>query len=359
VSSDYNRPIAVPDGVIEPALEVSNRTKIICYRGDKSACFIYRIHIPMLYLARNNKARYEITVSSGISKDQIGKFKLVILQRQYDLNVLMPVLAMRKAGAKTVYEIDDDLFNVPDWNPSSRVLNTKKVQDGIKHFLANVDAMFVTTDALAAAYRNYCENIYVLPNSIDYEIVFPPGERNTIKPVVCWQGSYTHAKDVAVARAGFERLAKDKDILFKMWCGITNDKQQEFDIPGAEVVPAVSFENFYQMSNQIGMYVGLAPLSTHPFNRGKSNLKFLEYTVYNAVTVASAFGPYRDTIEDGVTGILVSDNRDWYDKVRMVIDDKVLHATLLENAKKFVRENYSIEKNYKLWQTAIEELLGE
>jgi glycosyltransferase involved in cell wall biosynthesis len=274
------------------------------------------------------------------------------------MDVLAPVLEMQQKGSKLIYEIDDDLFNVPNWNPASKTLNRKIVQDGIKHFVSRVDAMFVTTEALKNVYKNYCEHIYVLPNSIDYEIVhtYPS---NSELPVICWQGSTTHERDLAIAQSGFEQLAQDDDTIFKMWCGFNPEtKKPIFDIPGAQTLPLVAFEGFYQMFSQVDTYVGLAPLSAAPFNRSKSNLKFLEYTVFNAVTVASNFGPYKETIEDGVTGILVSNNNDWYDKTRMVLEDPDLHSSILRNAKKLVDEKYNMKNTYKLWEKAINQVSG-
>jgi O-antigen biosynthesis protein len=334
--------------------------KIICYRGDRAACWFYRLHAPMVHLGRNNKKEFNITVSGSIGDDHIGKFELAILQRQYRLEVLDPTVKIQKAGAKLIYEIDDDLFHIPEWNPAYKILGTKKVQDGIRRFLARVDAMFVTTEALRDTYKNYCEKIYVLPNSIEYDFIFPMDEKNTHLPVVCWQGSMTHERDLAIAKKSFERLAHDEDLLFKMWCGIDQDtKKPVFEVPGAVTLPLTPFEGFFQMFGQVGTHIGLAPLAAIPFNKSKSNLKFLEYTAYNAVTVASNFGPYKDTIEDGVTGVLISNNNDWYDKVRELLENETLYNTILENAQTFVKENYDISKNYKLWETAIREVLGE
>ena len=336
---------------------MTEKLKLIAYRGDRAACWFYRLHAPLLYIARNHKDTYEINVASAITQDQMKNlYDIIILQRQYNMQVLAPVLEMQKKGAKLIYEIDDDLFHIPEWNPAYKLLSSKQVQDGIKQFVSRVDAIFVTTDVLKEVYKNYCENIYVLPNSIDYEVVYP-SEPNTELPVVCWQGSMTHERDVAVAKRGFEQLAKDKDLIFKLWCGYKPHKYPRepiFNIPGTTVLPLVPFEAFFQMFGQVGTHIGLAPLAANSFNRSKSNLKFLEYTVYGAVTVASAFGPYKDTIEDGVTGILVADNRDWYDKIRLVLDDVYLHAEILNNAQKMVQENYDIKSNYMQWKAAIE-----
>ena len=145
-----------------------------------------------------------------------------------------------------------------------------------------------------------------------------------------------------------------------MWCGLDKiTKKPTFEIPGASTLPLTPFEGFFQMFGQVATYIGLAPLSAAPFNRSKSNLKFLEYTVYNAVTVASDFGPYKNTIEDGVTGILVSDNRDWYDKVRELLEDEDLYNSILSNAKKLVEEKFNIKKNYIFWEKAIRQVIGE
>ena len=333
--------------------------KLICYRGDRAACWFYRLHIPMVHLARNNKDKFDITVSGTIGKDHIGKFDLAILQRQYNNDVLMPVLEMQKAGAKLIYEIDDDLFHIPKWNPAYGVLGKKAVQEGIKRFVSKVDAMFVTTEDLKTVYENYCEHIYVLPNSIEFEFIYPC-VKNTVLPTVCWQGSMTHERDLTIAKKSFEKIAQNKDLLFKLWCGYKlNTRTPTFEVPGAHILPLTPFEGFFQMFGQVGVDIGLAPLATVPFNKSKSNLKFLEYTVYDAVTVASDFGPYRETIEDGVTGILVSDNRDWYDKVMMLLEDQAMYNTILTNAKELVTKNYDIRKNYIYWEKAIRQILGE
>ena len=40
--------------------------------------------------------------------------------------------------------------------------------------------------------------------------------------------------------------------------------------------------------------IALAPLAANPFNEARSNLKFLEYSLAGAATVASAVGPFSD-----------------------------------------------------------------
>ena len=321
-------------------------TNIICYRGDRSQCFFARIHVPMAAVARNNE-KYKITVAGFIEKDQIGAYDLAIFQRQYKEEVFNALLSMKKKGTKIVYEIDDDLFNIPEWNPASKVLGRKAVQENVKHFLSQSDACFTTNEYLAGIYSPYCKMVYILPNSLDYKR-FHPSPKNSIKPVVCWQGSTTHDRDVQLISPAITRLHGEGKCFVKMW---------SFDVPGIYNVPNVPFEAFYQTFSQLDGYIGLAPLTTVPFNRSKSNLKWLEYTAQGMVTVASNFGPYAETITDGENGFLISNNKDWYDVVNTLLDDKILYNRILENAQKFVKENYDINVTYKYWENTLNEIL--
>jgi len=330
---------------------------VIAYRGDRAACWYYRLHCPFGHLAMQHQDEYHVTISGRLDTTQIGKYDVVILQRQYKPDVFGPVVKMKEAGSKLIYEVDDDLFHIPEWNTAHTTLSAAGVQRGIRAFLELVDAVFVTTEALAAVYRKYCKKVYVLPNSLDLDF-FTPSPRNSAKPVVCWQGSLTHSNDLKIMQDCFYKLGKNKDIMLKMWCGFDKNNKPIFDIPGAYTIPLVTFESFYQMFSQMDGDVGLAPLTTVPFNRSKSNLKFLEYTMQGMVTVASDFGPYKDTIINNETGILISDNRDWYAAVMSVIEDKAYKNTLLKNAQAFVKEHFDMRKNYKLWKTAIDEIVG-
>lgn len=339
--------------------------KVIAYRGDRAGCWFYRLHAPLRALSKNTVSRenkFDIFITGTISKDHFEskKFDIALLQRQYSPDVYNAVAKMQAKGTKLIYEIDDDMFHIPDWNPAAKVINNTSVQKNVREFVKLCDAVFVSTQQLKDIYSEFNNNIYVLENAIDRSVIVS-AQKNTVKPVVCWQGSATHTRDLEVARKSMEALALNQDIILKMWCGFKRsddgEKSPVFDIEGAEIIPLVPFEAFYQMFSQMGISVGLAPLVANTFNKGKSNLKFLEYTVQDAVTVASNFGPYKDTIEDGVTGILVSDNRDWYDKVIQVTEDKDLYQKLLSNAKELLNDKYDIEKTWVNWDSAFKAVL--
>src|SRR5690606_41513456 len=54
----------------------------------------------------------------------------------------------------------------------------------------------------------------------------------------------------------------------------------------------------------------LSPLRDTPFNAVKSDIKFLDYGLAGVAGIYSRAGPYGGTLEDGVQGLLVENDRD-------------------------------------------------
>jgi len=63
------------------------------------------------------------------------------------------------------------------------------------------------------------------------------------------------------------------------------------------------------------------PLVDHPFNtQGKSDLKFLDYSMMGIATIASDRHPYNLTIKHGKNGLLVGDDpQEWLDAIYLLI----------------------------------------
>ena len=58
--------------------------------------------------------------------------------------------------------------------------------------------------------------------------------------------------------------------------------------------------------------INLAPLEPgNPFCEAKSELKFFEAAIVGVPTIASATEPFAAAIEDGISGLVVSDSEGW------------------------------------------------
>lgn len=123
---------------------------------------------------------------------------------------------------------------------------------------------------------------------------------------------------------------------------------------GATMYGYADFTLYPQMMNRLSPDIGLIITSGDNFDRSKSSLKFIDYTMAGAAIVCSRQQPYTDEITDEEV-MFAGNQTEWLEKMQMLIDNEQLRKDIVARAEKKVRENYSIKKNYKLWVKAFEE----
>ena len=92
--------------------------------------------------------------------------------------------------------------------------------------------------------------------------------------------------------------------------------------------------------------VSLAPLQGGTFNKCKSDLKVVEAGYTRSSIICSNTTPYKEVIENNVTGLLCSSPRDWKNAIESMTKEK--HRELSGNLHKFVKKNYDLDKINKI-----------
>jgi glycosyltransferase involved in cell wall biosynthesis len=96
--------------------------------------------------------------------------------------------------------------------------------------------------------------------------------------------------------------------------------------------------------------IGLAPLPDNRFTRGKCSFKVLEYSSAGLPVVASPVGTNSEYVNDGTTGFLVTDTRQWIDRITELIENPDLRKIM-------GREGRGYAQNFDI--SAIGERLAE
>ena len=246
----------------------------------------------------------------------------LILTQRYGVPDLATANALakhaRETGAALVYDLDDDLLNVPPAHADATELRPKARV--VERMLRLATEVWVSTEALAAAIAPVRAGARGMPNPPDERIWTrpprlprPPG---TPLRILC-MGTGTHGDDFAMIQPGLERLkATLGDRVTIDMLGVTAQP----DLPpwvnrlGLPVVPAASYPGFVQwITTQPAWDVGLAPLRDTPFNRGKSPIKTLDYAALDLAVLASDVAPYRGSLADGRGGMLLpADPQAWF-----------------------------------------------
>jgi GT2 family glycosyltransferase/glycosyltransferase involved in cell wall biosynthesis len=247
-------------------------------------------------------------------------------------------------GASLVYDLDDDLLNIPKNHPDAAVL--RPLAKTAQHLLERADVVWVSTPSLAARVAPIRPDIVVIENRLDeriwrYTQPSPPAFDTPVRIFV--MGTTTHDQDFELILPALERIRADfgervtVDIL-----GMTN----RLDLPlginrVTQTLQALgTYPNFVEWMTtcQPPWHIGLAPLLESPFNDCKSPIKAMDYAAIGLATLASDVPVYRGSLADGIAGRLVSNTPDaWYAALDDLIRDVETRTTLMASA----RDNFA------------------
>jgi len=160
-----------------------------------------------------------------------------------------------------------------------------------------------------------------------------------------WEGGY--------AGKAIEDLRKE---LWNVFIGVN---------PGTEHVVAPFFDEAFQYIENIKQFsdvltrsnpdIGIAPLVGDSFDRCKSELHWLEYSMVGAAFVGQKFkygeAPY-SMVRHGVDGLLAKGRQEWYDAIKSLVRSKDLREQLAGAAKERVLKEYNYKDRAKEWADA-------
>jgi SAM-dependent methyltransferase len=263
-----------------------------------------RVVQPMRALASEPGILAQVIGTSEIPSVQPGLPTILILHRpalvgDAGIDFLRRVTTL---DCVTVCEFDDH----PDYIP---VLQREDMYN-----FRGVDAVQTSTEALATLLREQNPEIAVFPNGVDRipEVVnFQRPDRLTlffggINRDNDWPPLLQALNNVAgMARERLHfRIVADRALF------------DALQTPFKEFTPLTDYTTYTKLL--ASSEVCLMPLADTPFNRCKSDLKFLEASAHRLVSLASTVA-YQHSIEDGVTGFLFRDASEMQGKLVRLI----------------------------------------
>lgn len=304
----------------------------------------YRSTAPIKFLRQNVK-NLEIDMADAISSLDCDAFLYHRLAQ--------PPVYLKKRGKKILWELDDDLWNIPDWSPAYETYKTDETKKHLDWFLENSDHIIVSTQPLAEEVKKRSNRpVTVLPNLVDLEIWSSTETWNTGEVKILWCGSPYHEKDIEGLVQPLHQLLKDVDNIKVVFFGDIPMSMAEFQrvrwqnygflIPHKRYQGRVEFIHFQPIEfyanalMTIKPDICLAPLFPCEFAYKKSNIKYIESSLCGGVTVASNLQPYHDT-----QAILVDKQTQWYNTIKDLIENPQERMEKSEQVKKDAINNWS------------------
>ena len=131
----------------------------------------------------------------------------------------------------------------------------------------------------------------------------------------------------------------------------------DFNIEGLDI-EALPWNEKSEVQDLQKIDIGLYPLPDDPWVYGKSSLKALQYMALGIPPVATAIGTTHRVIEDGVSGFLVKEDKEWVKKLELLINDCSLRKNIGKQARIKVEKFYSVKVNAPTYLSLFRKVYG-
>jgi Glycosyl transferases group 1 len=281
--------------------------------------------------------------------------------------MVWPAFESRSHNKGIVYETDDNHFFIKPWN--GYFPDVQLELPLIERMAKRADVITTSTKPIADHYSKYNDNIRVIRNAIDPSIYTTEHSRPDHSgdlPRVVYYGSTVRMRDYAGEYDSAQRkyvggycgkaIEEFRGPVKKLWnifIGVN---------PGTEHVIAPFFDEAYHYVENIRQFaeilarshpdIGIAPLVGDTFDKNKSELHWLEYSMVGGAFIGQKFkygdAPY-SVVRHGVDGLLAANRSEWYDAVKSLVSSKELRQQLAGAAKERILKEYDYKERAQEW----------
>lgn len=339
-------------------------------------CYYYRCFLPMA----ENGWDGDQTSMNPMDRTPEDKAKaaqmadVVVFHRPDEPNKLELARMLKKAGKKIVYDNDDTYkddngFKVNGYLDEERLARRMKTaNETLDDFIREADLVTTTTEVLADEYRKLNDNVVVLPNCIDPYVFDEPLRNETDKIRVGFTGSVGCTADFqlavdlvnAVDEVTWVMFSLPQDKGSNIYKKLYADEYKILDTIDLEWQPFVNFNVYFDTLNELRLDIMAIPRQETYFNKCKSNLKFLEASMFEIPVVAQGFSdglsPYQVDKEDAEHMLICNSTEEFAAAIRELAENKEKRLEMGRKARAYVTEKYDIANNGELWQKTYQTL---
>jgi hypothetical protein len=334
-------------------------TPTLCYTpAGIDACAMWRMWFSHLEIPNS---RFLFTEGMP-DLNAMSECDIVVIQRlMTEANIKFLEIA-RGHGLKIVYDLDDNVWNLPASNPAQRFFKVRESVSGLQACAEWADIITVSTKELEKVVGDkfgWMRNIETkkeisvihIDNRVNFNLFhLPLLPKDEDKIIIGWGGSNTHAGDIGVVWELLPSILERYSNVFLEFVGMDAPKK----IANHERViqrPWCHVSEFHNRFTTWNWDIVLAPLEQHKFNRAKSGIKMMEAGIIAAPCLATDIAPYRYFCSfSKPLEWLLCDDWDWEKKLCRLIEDQSFRRDIgqLMYVNTFV--NFNIKDSVTQWK---------
>jgi hypothetical protein len=267
-------------------------------------------------------------------------------------------------GYKIVCDTDDLVTDIPSYNFAAQMFHDAS---GFKRLFIMqyrlADAVTCSTRYLVEATKEFTPNVYLVPNCADMALW--SGVRTRQKEArhrddirVYWGGGGGHWDDVLKLRDPLLRIFAERPQVKLIFSNFVPAWAATLPQHRVFFLPLAPYRGPWQkILAWLCVDIGLAPLVANPFNRAKSHVKWLDYGMARIAGVYESIDAY-DSVVDGVTGLKASTPDEWYERIRLLVDESALRQRLGDQARRDVMAHWMVGQHVADYERMLKRVCG-
>ena len=351
------------------AAHLYSRNVLLIAELSLPQCKLYRVDQKAVALEMQG---YKVFVSKWADRESCIKLmqicSVVIFYRVPDLEPADECFEeARRLGLRIIYDIDDLIFNeeiyasaLSRYNISEKfkkhLLSDAKI---FRHAMLKADENWFSTKTLCdVADEEYGTKSVCIQNSIPEELSevaeeFSSRKKECSTVKIFYGAASPHDKDVELVQEVLEEILTRNANAELVLIGDIRFNYKSLELKKRITkVDRLGLRDYYYLISQCD--IAVIPIESSLFNSAKSNIKYIEASVFAIPSVCSDLYEFSSVIRNGENGFIAKNRDEWISCLQLLIDSTEKREAIGEAARKTVLERYSLERLGRQMSSLIE-----
>ena len=336
---------------------------------SKNVLIIAELSLPLSKLYRVDQKvaaltnqGYNVYVSSWTDKTNCIKLmqfcSVVIFYRVPDFDSVTDCYKeAQRLDIHTIYDVDDLIFNDEAYR---RTLNGHEIPEQYKAYLINDSKIYLS--AMLKANDNwfstkvlcdlsdkcYGTSGICIPNSIPQALSnasaeFVNKKKNTSTIRIFYGAASNYYNNVDPVHEVLEQILIKNENVELILIGDTKFNYNHLGLRKRVIITnRIGLKNYYHLLSQCD--IAVIPLEQNLFNSAKSNVGYIEASMFSIPSVCADLYEFSSVIKNGKNGFIAKNKDEWAKYIQLLIDGEKERASIGAAARKNVLDRYSLTR---------------